>query len=59
MAVAPLNVVVCNVGDECDATYETKVGPYGRTYDLSFIDLMNLIRNRCGFERKRLEFKQK
>lgn len=57
MAVAPLNVVVCNVGDECDATYETQVGPYGRKYDLSFVCLMSLIRGRQGYQQKKLEHK--
>lgn len=59
MATAPLNVVVAfDVGD-AEEIYETKVGLYGKKYDLRFTDLMNLIRNRCGFDRKRLEYKPK
>jgi hypothetical protein len=57
MALAPLNVLVVNVGGEPEETYEVNIGLYGRKYDLSFIGLINLIRNRCGYEQKRLEYK--
>jgi hypothetical protein len=57
VALAPVNVVVVNVGGDGEETYETNVGLFGQVYDLRFDDLMNLIRVRCGFERKRLEYR--
>ena len=58
MALAPVHVLVVNTCDESgEETYETRVGQHGQTYDLRFVDLMNLIRVRCGFERRRLEYK--
>jgi hypothetical protein len=54
--VAPLNVLAYNDKNERNM-YETKVGQNGKTFDLTFNDLMNLIRARCGHEQKRLDFK--
>jgi hypothetical protein len=58
MALAPVHVLVVNTGEgNVEETYETRVGQHGQVYDLRFTDLMNLIRVRCGFERRRLEYK--
>ena len=58
MALAPLNVLVVNVGGEPEETYEVNIGLYGRKYDLGFTGLMNLIHYRCGHERKQLEYRR-
>jgi hypothetical protein len=53
-----LNVDASVNGDGSDH-FEVKVGTHGRVYPLSFSDLMNLIRHRCGHEQKKLEYKPK
>lgn len=59
MAVAPLHVlVVYGVEENGEETYEVNVGLYGRKYDLRFRELLNLIRHRCGWEQKRLEYRK-
>lgn len=53
MALAPLNVEV-----EGEDTYATWVGAHGRVYPLSFADLINLVRNRCGHEQKKIGYRR-
>lgn len=54
--MAPLFVSV-NPARESEDDFDVRVGPHGRPYVLKFVDVLNLVRNRCGFDRKRLEYK--
>lgn len=56
--MAPLHVELwtTNAPEGVDV-YETKIGPHGKLYGLSFNNLIDLIRKRCGHERKYLEYK--
>jgi hypothetical protein len=58
--MAPLNVRVKfekGKGEELVPLYDTSVGAFGKVYPVTFVDVLNLIRSRCGFEQKRLEHK--
>jgi hypothetical protein len=44
-------------GEELIPLYPVKVGEFGKTYPITFVDLMNLIRTRQGFVQRRLEYK--
>lgn len=50
--MAPLHVEVWFTTPEGTPVNSTSVGKHGRVYDLTFDDLMNLILNRCGYQRK-------
>ena len=57
MALAPLHVEVYAKAPHGDDVFDTWVGKTGQVYQLDFDELMWLIRRRCGFEQKRLEYK--
>lgn len=55
--LAPLNVEVWFASGVLEERYDVNVGKLGKVYPLSFVDLLALIRARCGHQQARLEYK--